>query len=103
MVEMEFGNRKMMERPAKRGEFVSRRIAGEAIVVPIRGQMADLEAIYNMNETAAFIWERIDGRSSVSEIAQAVAEEFEVSPEEAGADAVEFLRMLQEVRLVETG
>lgn len=90
-----------MDRPSKRGEFVSRMIASEAIVVPIRGQTGDLEAIYNLNETAAFVWERIDGRTSAGEIAQAVSEEFEVSPEEAGADTAEFLRLLREAGLVE--
>jgi hypothetical protein len=93
----------MMASPAKRGEYVCRQIAGEAIVVPIRGQMADLEAIYNLNETAAFIWGRIDGATSVDQIVEAVCGEFEATPEKAREDTLEFLGGLEQAGLIEAG
>ena len=41
-------------------------IAGETIVVPIRGQVGDLESIYNLNEVGSVIWEMTDGQTPVS-------------------------------------
>ena len=41
--------------------IVSREIAGEVILVPIRNNVGDLESIYTLNETAARIWALLDG------------------------------------------
>ena len=41
--------------------IVDRNIAGEVILVPIRNNVGDLESIYTLNETAARIWELLDG------------------------------------------
>ncbi len=86
---------------AKRGEYVTRTIAGEAIVVPIRGQVGDLDAVYNMNAEAAFIWELIDGRTSVAQIVDAIVARFDVAREEAERDAMEFIAGLQEAGMIE--
>lgn len=86
---------------AKKGEFVSRSIAGEEVVVPVRGQVGDLESIYNLNEVGAFIWRLIDGRTSLSQIIDAVCAEFEVAAEEAEKDTVEFVAALEEAGMIE--
>jgi hypothetical protein len=85
----------------KKGEFVARSIAGETIVVPVRGQVGDLDSIYNLNEVGGFIWERIDGRTGVSQIAEAVAGEFEVTPEEAGRDTLDFIGALEGAGMIQ--
>jgi hypothetical protein len=65
---------------ARKSEFVTRTIAGEAVFVPVRGQIGDLDAIYHFNDVGAFIWNLVDGKTSVRDIAQAVREEFDVCP-----------------------
>jgi hypothetical protein len=85
----------------KRGEYVSRLIAGEMILVPVRGQVGDLNAIYNLNEVAAFIWDRIDGAAGLRAIAAAVASEFDVTPAEAARDTHDFFASLIQAGLVE--
>ena len=80
---------------ARTGEFVTREIAGESIVVPVRGQVGDLDAIYNFNEVGAFIWNLFDGQVSVSDIAQKVWEKFEVAMERSELDTLEFVSKLQ--------
>jgi hypothetical protein len=79
----------------KVGEFVTRSIAGEAIVVPVRGQVGDLNSIYNLNEVGTFIWERIDGRATVGQIREAICAEFEVTREEALEDTLQFMNALK--------
>jgi len=80
--------------------FVYRHVAGEAILVPICHHVGDLENIYTLNPTAAFIWECLDGRRSLQQIRQRVVAEFDVSDNIAQNDLLEFLRQLSEIGAV---
>ena len=84
----------------KDSNIVSRKIADEYILVPIRQNVGDLESIYTLNEVGAFIWEQIDGRRNVKAIVEAVREEFEVDPSTASNDVVNFLQELEEIGIV---
>ena len=84
----------------KTGEFVTRAIAGETIVVPITAGVGDLDSIYTLNEVGATIWELIDGTTTVDEIVSAVAREFEVGPDQAKTDVLEFVTSLAEAGLI---
>ena len=86
---------------AKQGEFVSRNIAGETILVPVRGRIGDLDSIYNLGEVASFLWDRIDGQTTVHQLVEGVCAEFDVAPETAEGDALEFIAHLQSARLIE--
>jgi hypothetical protein len=85
----------------KKGEFVTRSIAGETIVVPVRGQVGDLDAIYNLNETGAFIWEQIDGRKSVTQVVEAVLGEFDATLEQVEKETSWFIAELEAARMIE--
>lgn len=87
----------------KTDSIVSRKIADEFILVPIRQNVGDLESIYTLNETAARIWELIDGKISVREIRERIVEEFEVTSEEAEKDLVEHLQQLQGIKAIIEG
>jgi len=86
---------------ARKGEFVTRIIAGEAVVVPVRGQVGDLDAIYHLNHVGAFIWSLFDGQTSVRDIAQAVREEFDVALEYSERDTLQFVDALQSAGVIE--
>ncbi len=88
-------------RPVKKGEFVTRNIVGETILVPVRGRVGDLDAIYNLSEVASFIWARIDGQATLRQIVQGVCAEFDVAPETAESDALQFIAELERAGLVE--
>lgn len=87
----------------KEPNIVSRKIADEFILVPIRQNVGDLESIYTLNETATRIWELIDGKMKVEEIKEKVVEEFEVTSEEAEKDIIEHLRQLEEIKAITEG
>lgn len=84
----------------KDSSIVSRKIADEFILVPIRQKAGDLDNIYTMNEVAARIWELIDGEKRNDEIRNAIVDEFEVEPEEAEKDLMEFLQKLENVGII---
>jgi hypothetical protein len=73
-------------------DFVTREIAGETVIVPIRKQAGDLESIYTLNEIGTTIWRMIDGKTKVSRIIEAIHQNFTISPEEAARDVAEFLQ-----------
>ena len=87
----------------KSDSIVSRKIANEFILVPIRQDVGDLGSIYTLNEVAARIWELIDGKIKASEIKNKIVEEFEVTPEEAEKDLIEHLQQLEEVKAITEG
>jgi len=52
----------------KESNFVTRCIADETIIVPIRDTVGDLDSIYTLNEVGTTIWQLIDGQTSGGEI-----------------------------------
>ena len=94
-------------RPARQawysGHYVTRRIAGETIVVPIRAEAAQLDSVYVFNEVGARIWELIEGGQPEDAVVRSIVLEFEVTPERAREDVSAFLAVLSEAGLVELG
>lgn len=86
---------------ARSPRIVGRRIAGEYVLVPLVTHGADLDAIYNLNAVAAFIWERLDGRTPGAEIVLALTESFDVTPGQAEADYLEFVTRLGDLGAVD--
>ena len=84
----------------KSDSVVSRKIGDEFVLVPIRQDVGDLESIYTLNETAALIWELINGKLKVSEIKESLLEAFEVEPEEAEKDLIEHLQQLEGIQAI---
>ena len=81
--------------------FVTRRIAGETLILPVTGHVANLDSIYVMNDVGTRIWELLAGPTPVERIADTLSREFEVTAERAIDDVAEFLAMLQERGLIE--
>ncbi len=84
----------------KSEDCVTREIAGETVIVPIRSRAGDLDSIYNLNELGTRIWGLIDPQRSVEEIVQTVCREYEVTPEQAREDINAFLSGLKEAGLI---
>ena len=62
---------------------VTRKTGNEYVLVPISDNVADMDSVYTLNETGAFIWELIDGKKSVSDLIKALAEEYKIDIETA--------------------
>ncbi|MGE5125204.1 MAG: PqqD family protein [Betaproteobacteria bacterium] len=83
------------------GRYVTRRIAGETIVVPIRAEAAQLDSVYVFNEVGARIWELIESGRPEEAVIASLTEEFEVDAERARADLTAFVDVLRQAGLVE--
>ena len=93
-------NLSLEKRYTKDPNIVSRQIAGEYILVPISQSADEVESIYTLNEVAARIWELLDGELCLNEIRDMIVTEFEVTPDEATADLLEFLQQLESLSAV---
>ncbi|MGC8873265.1 MAG: PqqD family protein [Chloroflexia bacterium] len=82
----------------KHPDIVFRRIGDEFVLVPIRSTVADLEAIYTLNPVAAHIWDLLDGQRDGYAILEEIVREYDVSPEQARGDLIEFLEQLLAVQ-----
>lgn len=80
--------------------FVTRRIAGETIIVPVSSHVGDLDAIYTLNEVGSRVWALLEAPQSVDEIAAALCDEYDVPQEQLRRDLVELLDELQANGLV---
>lgn len=80
--------------------IVTREIAGEMLLVPIRQNVADLQSIYLLNETALFAWQRFDGRQTLADIQNQLVQDFDVDEEQAGQDLLELVEQLQKIGAV---
>ena len=78
-------------------DMVSREIAGEVILVPIRRNVGDLESVYTLNETAALAWTLFDGIHTVNQIQDQIITEYEVDEDEAERDLIELIQQLEEI------
>jgi len=80
---------------------VSRVVARETLIVPVRGKVGDLASIYSFNETGSMIWKILEKPRAVAEVVSEVAEAYEVDAERVQQDAMRFLSDMQAAGLIE--
>ena len=85
----------------KKGDVIAREIAGETILVPVRGNLTDLQRIWSLNPTAGYIWKNLDGRKSLADIHKGMLDAFDVEEKEAALDMQELITGLLDAGLVE--
>ena len=83
--------------------MICRTILDETILVPISGRLADMQNIYVLDTVSAFIWDRLDGRSTLERVHALVLEEFQVEASQARDDLFEFMDELIRAELVVAG
>lgn len=79
---------------------ISRKIAGETILVPVRDRLADMRRIFTLNPVAEYIWDRIDGKNSIQGIEESIVSSFNVHHESAARDLEEFVTALLKEHLI---
>lgn len=82
-------------------DVVSRDIMGELLIVPLAAGIGDMEdEIYTLNETGRGIWERLDGKSNLQEIACALAAEYDAPEGEIERDVLGIVTELFRRRMI---
>lgn len=84
----------------KNKDIVTRKITGELFIVPVRGKLADMQRIFTLNPVAEYIWNALDGRTSVEEIRKDILSTFEVEETEVDSDIMDFIAELLKAELI---
>jgi methyltransferase-like protein len=81
-------------------DIVTKKTGNEYVLVPVANNIADMNSVYTLNETGAFIWELIDGTRNVEEIINSLVEEYNIDRQTATADIFEFAENLKKYLII---
>lgn len=82
-------------------EMKLREIAGESILVPGADAILDLNGLFVVTETGAFIWKNLPLVNSLDELVVKMLDEYEIDSETAKKDINEFLDKLREFGIID--
>lgn len=72
--------------------IVARKIEGEFIIVPLTAGIGDMEDdLFSLNEVGLAIWEQLDGKKTLGQIATCLAAEYNAKKEEIEKDVQGFV------------
>jgi hypothetical protein len=79
---------------------VTRKTGNEYVLVPISNNIADMNSVYTLNETGAFIWELIDGKRDIETIIAEMVKEYEIDDATAREDVMSFMEKMNKYLIV---
>lgn len=80
--------------------FILREVAGSFIVVAVGDRAKEFNGIINLNETGAFLWEKLSKGADEKQLLDALLSEYEVDENTAEADVKNFVSKLEEAGLL---
>ena len=80
--------------------IVTRKTGNEYVLVPVSDNIADMNSVYTLNETGAFIWDQIDGKKTVGDIIDTLMNEYETDRTVAETDVFDFIEKLNKYLIV---
>lgn len=85
---------------AKSG-FGIKQVADSFVIVPMGERIVDFSAMITINDTGAFLWEKLQNEISVEELADALCLEYDIDKETAENDVKEFVEVLLAKKVIE--
>lgn len=83
-----------------RDNIVLRKIADEHVLMPIMDSLAEEPKLYGLNKLGHFIWNKIDGKTSLEQILNAILDRFATEREPAEKDLCVFIERLLHNNLI---
>ena len=80
--------------------FLVKEVAGSFVIVPTGANIVDFSAMITINETGAFLWEKLQNEISEDELTAALTAEYDVDEDTARADVKEFVSVLMEKKVI---
>lgn len=78
-----------------KSKFVTREVGNELIVVPLSANVAQMNELFTLNETAKVIWENLNEGTDMSALIQTITDTFDIDKYTAEKDIELFLRRLE--------
>jgi len=86
--------------PLRSSSVVTRKTGRECVLVPVTNNIADMNSVYTLNETGAFLWELIDGENNIEDMIEALIREYDIDEETATADVFEFINEMNKYLII---
>ena len=74
--------------------FVARSVNNELVLVPLKNQVADMTALFNLNEVGQFIWNEIQEGITFDSLVEKIVSAYDVEKDIAKEDLQSFLSEL---------
>lgn len=71
---------------------VARYVAGETLVLPVRGNIGDLACFYSFNGTGTTIWEALEKPNTLKDLCGVLDRKYDVGAKKAQEDVALFVR-----------
>lgn len=78
-------------------QFLLREAAGMTLIVPVGEAVERFPGMLTVNDSGAFLWEKLADEQTEASLTQALTEEYEVDEATARADTAAFLESLRAV------
>ena len=75
--------------------FILRKIADQYMAVPVGGRTRELHGMIAMNETAAFLWERMSEECTEDELSKTLLDTYEIDEGKSKEVVQRFIDMLK--------
>lgn len=80
--------------------IVTRKTGNEYVLVPVTNNIADMNSVYTLNETGAFLWELLDGKRKVKDLVDSLISEYETDRNTATEDVYSFLEEMKKYLII---
>jgi hypothetical protein len=84
----------------KSKHIVSRVIGDETVLLPMYKNSDEINCIYTLNKAAAWIWDNIDGKTTVEQLFCRASQEFDAAEAEANRKLLKVLGELKSIKAV---
>lgn len=82
-------------------EYILKEVAGNFIVVAVGNAALDFNGVITLNETGAFLWNKMNREITEAELAEALMNEYEIDKDSADKDISRFINKLKEADILE--
>jgi hypothetical protein len=86
--------------PQRSPSVVTRKTGNEYVLVPVTGNIADMNSVYTLNKTGAFLWELIDGETNIEDMIEALIREYDINENTATNDVFEFITEMHKYLII---
>lgn len=78
-----------------KSKFVTRSVSDELVIVPLSGNVAQMNRLFTLNETGKFIWENSEKCTDSESMVVLLTENFDVQSDAALKDIAAFLENIE--------
>lgn len=85
----------------KTGKFILKEAVGSNLLVPFGEKQITFSGIITLNDSAKFLWEKVDGEFTREDLISYLCEEYKIEEDVAAKSADKFINILKEVGAIE--